>query len=88
MPKAGGTPTVIVKDNAPAYSIATSGPCVYWTTSSGGKSFVYVRSAPKSGGAPVTIASADQPSAMDIVVDETGVYWIDDTSGDTMRATK
>jgi hypothetical protein len=79
----GGTPVIFASGEI--WQIAADGTSVYWTTGTRGR----VMKAPKEGippdaGSPVVLATAQgTPSA--IVVDATGVYWINTTSLELMR---
>jgi hypothetical protein len=71
----GGAPTVLASGQNPGANgpvgIAVDKTNVYWTTYGAGGS---VMKAPKGGGSPTTLASA-QDAPLGIVVDGTHVYW-------------
>ncbi len=74
-----GSTTTISPETGQAATLAADATNVYWAA--GGT----VATAPRQGGATVTIASGD--SAVAVAVDDTAVYW-SDQSGDIQKAMK
>ncbi len=62
--------TTLASETAQAYGIAVDGVAVYWTDRNSGA----VRKVALDGGAPVTLAAA-QNAPVGIAVDSTSVYW-------------
>jgi hypothetical protein len=83
VPVNGGTPTTIASGLLNATNIALDAANVYWSAPSGVANVPSaVMTVPKAGGTPVTLAVANNP--MDLAVDSTNVYWIDDGTSSVM----
>jgi Cys-tRNA(Pro) deacylase len=82
VPKAGGAVITLATGNGLS-GIGVSGGSVYWVASTVGSTSGTIMSVPIGGGAPVTLAhQSGAPSHL--AVDETGVFWFDDTQGPIM----
>jgi hypothetical protein len=74
VPRAGGTVTTLVRNQAKPARIALDATHVYWTNALGAS----VMRAPKSGGMPELLSSAIQPTDLAVVGDS--VYWVNNLS--------
>ena len=81
-PVTGGTKTKLadIPSGAISAGLAVSGATLYWL---GGDT---LRATPIAGGTTLTIAQADTPSSLSLVVDAGQAYWANPWNGDVVRA--
>jgi hypothetical protein len=92
-PKGGGEAVSVFHEANGAVELQQLGPCLYWRALLSTFDVAWTLSvAPKSGGEPIVLfqqasSGSDELQAA-YAVDASGVYWVDRSAGNVMKATK